>query len=69
MGGNEIKEKATSCHFVWFEIKIIVLLLSYGICKNTFIHTVQNIVTYLHYAGHPLPRGAVTGDTAVTTQL
>jgi hypothetical protein len=30
---------------------------------------VANIVTYLHYAGHPLPRGDVTVDTAVTTQL
>jgi hypothetical protein len=26
-------------------------------------------VTYLHYAGHPLPRGDVTVDTAVTVQL
>jgi hypothetical protein len=26
-------------------------------------------VTYLHYAGHSLPRSDVTGDTAVTTQL
>jgi hypothetical protein len=27
-----------------------------------------NIVTYLHYKGHPLPRSDVTGDTTVTTQ-
>jgi hypothetical protein len=31
--------------------------------------TRYNIVTNLHYAGHPLPRGDVTGDAAVTTQL
>jgi hypothetical protein len=28
----------------------------------------DNIVTDLHYSGHPFPRGDVTGDTAVTTQ-
>jgi hypothetical protein len=33
------------------------------------LHVVINTVTYLHYAGHPLPRSDVTGDTMVTTQL
>lgn len=41
-GKNDVKEEATSCHFIWLEIKIIVLLISYGVCKKTFIHAVQN---------------------------
>jgi hypothetical protein len=36
--------------------------------KGTFKMT-ENIVTHSCYAGHPLPRGDVTWDTAVTTQL
>jgi hypothetical protein len=41
--GNEVEVEATSCHLIWLEIKIIVLFISYGVCKKTFIHAVQNI--------------------------
>jgi hypothetical protein len=39
-------------------------------CENRMkrIYIYIYIVTDLHYAGHPLPRSYVTGDTAVTTQ-